>query len=128
MADLAPVIRFLEETTPARIYDKLTERLDDYREMLSRLMEAGNDKIGFVLDRSGRSLELLALQYELSSPLRILKRGYAVAKNAAGSWIVKAAGLSPGDRLKLLWQDGWVYCKIEEVECSHDAAEEIGKI
>lgn len=126
--DLSPMIRFLEETAPARMYDKLTDQLDGQRETLSRLMEAGNDKIRSVLDRSERSLELMALRYELASPLKILKRGYAIAKNAAGSWVVKTAGLSSGDRLKLLWQDGWANCIIEEVEGGYDPTEDINKI
>lgn len=63
-----------------------------------------------------RDLAEQAARLEMLSPLRVLSRGYVVAKDEAGHLVTRAAGLEKGDRLKLVFSDKEVGCEITQTE------------
>jgi exodeoxyribonuclease VII large subunit len=63
-----------------------------------------------------RDLAEQAARLEMLSPLRVLSRGYVVAKDEAGHLVTRAAGLEKGDRLKLVFSDKEIGCEITQTE------------
>jgi exodeoxyribonuclease VII large subunit len=49
------------------------------------------------------------------SPLRVLDRGYALARDPQGRLITSTAGVRPGDRVDLRLRDGTLGCRVETV-------------
>ena len=58
----------------------------------------------------------LAGRLEMLSPLRVLGRGYVVAKNEDGTVVTRAGGLNVGDRLRLKFSDKEVGCEINQTD------------
>ena len=116
VTDLSVTIRFLKEISPGRLYETLSEKLMRNSDHLEQIKNSADIRILSFLEQAERRLELLALKYELSNPMNILKRGYSVIQTAEGAWVMRAADLSPGNRLTLLLKDGRVRCTVEEVE------------
>ncbi len=56
----------------------------------------------------------LASKLDALSPLKILGRGYAIARKTDGSVVRKTADVLPGDRLTLRLSDGCVACTADE--------------
>ena len=50
------------------------------------------------------------------SPLRVLSRGYIVAKDDEGHLVTRAEGLEAGDRLRLTFSDKEVGCEVNQTE------------
>jgi exodeoxyribonuclease VII large subunit len=57
-----------------------------------------------------------AARLEMLSPLRVLGRGYVVAKNEDGQIVTRASGLQVGDRLRLKFSDKEVGCEINQTD------------
>ena len=57
-----------------------------------------------------------AARLEMLSPLRVLGRGYVVAKNEDGQIVTRAVGLRIGDRLRLKFSDKEIGCEINQTE------------
>ncbi len=68
------------------------------------------------LERENAALGALAQQLELSSPLKTMKRGFALARDRLRQPVRSAKELSPGDQLTLSFFDGDVQCTVDAVE------------
>ena len=68
------------------------------------------------LDELENSLSLLGARLETLSPYAVLKRGYAVALDAAGEVVSGTEKLSEGDLLHLRFDRGNAGVKVEELE------------
>ena len=65
------------------------------------------------LERENAALSALAQQLELSSPLKTMKRGFALARDRLHQPVRSAKALSPGDKLTLSFFDGDVQCTVD---------------
>jgi len=61
-----------------------------------------------LIERQSHVLDTLGRLLESYSYDQVLKRGFALVRNAAGEPIVAAAGVTAGERLRLQFQDGEV--------------------
>jgi exodeoxyribonuclease VII large subunit len=69
-----------------------------------------------VLVAKRRRLELLRLQLEERSPLRVLERGYAICYDASGNVLRDAAGVAPGTRVLVQLSRGRIAAEVKESE------------
>jgi exodeoxyribonuclease VII large subunit len=83
-----------------------TERLFRTSDRLVRAMTA-------MRDDHRRRLEQLGGQLHALSPLRILERGYSVARNMEGQVLKRVHEFHPGDQFRLRVQDGEVPARVE---------------
>ena len=68
------------------------------------------------VDASASALAVLGEQLELSSPLKTMKRGYALARDSFRQPVRQASALKPGDEISLSFYDGDVQCTVNAVE------------
>ena len=82
-------------------------------------------KLGRVDDGTARTDSLavererfarLAAALDALSPLKVLGRGYAVARTEEGGILRSSAQVRPGDRIELRLAQGSLACRVEEVE------------
>lgn len=66
------------------------------------------------LNREKQRLGRLAAALDAMSPLKVLARGYAVARKADGSVVSSVGAVKAGDRLRLRVSDGEIPCVVEE--------------
>lgn len=59
----------------------------------------------------------LAAALDAMSPLKVLGRGYAIARDEGGRVLTGAAQVEPGDRVELRLADGSLACRVEERKC-----------
>ena len=64
----------------------------------------------------GVSLAALGEQLELASPLKTMRRGYALALDRLRQPVRRAQALSAGDELSLCFYDGDVQCTVQSVQ------------
>jgi exodeoxyribonuclease VII large subunit len=98
--------RYLSD--PQLVVEERLEHLDRVLGDL-RLLAAGR------LDEMEHRLSLLGARLETLSPYAVLKRGYAVALDAAGEVVSDAEDLSVGDLLRLRLDQGEAGVKVEEL-------------
>jgi exodeoxyribonuclease VII large subunit len=83
----------------------------------ARLARTG-DRIQVAMDRHIRSprtsLDRMAVQLDALSPLKVLARGYSVARLANGTVAHQTAQLPPGTRFSLRVSDGELMARSEE--------------
>ncbi len=65
------------------------------------------------LSQRKEKLARLAASLDALSPLKVLGRGYAIARKEDGTLIASARDGSPGERFRLRLSDGGLNCKIE---------------
>ncbi len=73
------------------------------------------------VERARHSLAEEAAKLDALSPLKVLGRGYAIARRAGGEPLRAADEVSPGDELTLTLSRGALRCEVEEVY--HDSKE-----
>ena len=61
---------------------------------------------------------VLEVKIASSDPGEVLKRGYSIITDAQGVKKVKAAGTKPGDAVSVMFPDGTLNCKVENVKLS----------
>ena len=67
------------------------------------------------VESDAAALAVLAEQLELSSPLKTMKRGYALVRDRLHQPVRKALGLQPGEEISLCFTDGDVQCTVNSV-------------
>ncbi len=136
------VARFLEERRvrvtglarglpdPRSLLENAQQRLDDRAERLAlglvQLLRLGRERLGHLPERLSQGfarfleqrrlrLETLAgrLESHRLSHDNILKRGYALARDAAGAVVISAKAILPGAALSLEFHDGKVAVRAE---------------
>ena len=91
------------------IYEDEDARLFSY---MTRIRVAFNNRIAIMES----ALSVLQARISGADPRKILDRGYALALDGAGRVVKCAAGCSKGDKLSVMFADGRLDCRIEEVE------------
>jgi len=91
-------------------------RIADQRLLLGgleqRLAHAGSR----ILTTRRHSLEALTSKLDALSPLKVLDRGYSLARDADGNVVRSCDGLVPGQQLTVILQDGDLSTRIEKIE------------
>ena len=83
------------------------ERLERTSDRLSLSMQSQLERRAAVVEQLGATLDAL-------SPLKVLERGYAVARDEAGKVLKRAAQFSPGLAFRLALADGEVRARTSE--------------
>lgn len=79
----------------------------------SKLLHGMEQTLASQKQRVGR----LAAALDALSPLKVLGRGYAIARDEGGRVLTGAEQIEPGDRLDLRLADGILACRVEERKC-----------
>lgn len=110
---VADLVAFESVKTPTALADLFVDALAAEDERISgfatRLKVAFATKIAAMESR----VELLAQRIRGADPRNVLSRGYALVADGRGMVLKKAAGLKPGDRIRVMFEDGEVNCKVE---------------
>ena len=60
-------------------------------------------------------LARLSAALDAMSPLKVMGRGYAIARKEDGRVLTSVEGICPGERLSLRFSDGTLSCQVEEI-------------
>jgi exodeoxyribonuclease VII large subunit len=90
-------------------------RIADQRAALAALERRLVGVIGGFMGRRRRVLEGISGKVEALSPLKVLERGYSLARGPDGRLLTSAAGLAPGDAVKVTLRDGELDTRVESV-------------
>ena len=103
----------LSELSGRRVLQSPKYYIDDKRLLLDRSM----DRLCGVMRRqlhNNRELYIrLAASLDAMSPLKVLSRGYAIARRADGAVIRKASDVKPGDRVSIRLKKDEINCVVE---------------
>ncbi|MDH4132294.1 MAG: exodeoxyribonuclease VII large subunit [Gemmatimonadota bacterium] len=83
------------------------------RERLERTADRLEHLQARALERPRRDLERMAAQLDALSPLRVLERGYSVARGADGRVLRRVSDFPPGAAFRLRVTDGEVHSRVE---------------
>ena len=72
---------------------------------------------GQILSRARERLARDSAALDAMSPLKVLGRGYSIARNENGTLIASVNDAAPGERLELRLSDGSLACRVEERKC-----------
>lgn len=72
---------------------------------------------GQILSRARERLARDSAALDAMSPLKVLGRGYSIARNENGTLIASVKDAAPGERLELRLSDGSLVCRVEERKC-----------
>ena len=101
--------------TDPRAYVQDKRVLLDYQ---SRRMEQG--MAALLAGKRARTGQLAAA-LDAMSPLKVLGRGYAIARKADGGVIARTGDAVPGERFRLRVSDGELACRVEETDTRETA-------
>lgn len=96
-----------------RVAQGLTRRTSVIAERLDRAGDRLHGSILSLTERAGARVAQLAAQLDALSPLRVLQRGYAVARGDDGQVLNHRAQFAPGREFRLTVQDGDVRASVE---------------
>ncbi len=91
-------------------------RLNEHRIYIDRLEQAFADGCIGILERNQQRLKIGAAKLDGLSPLGVLGRGFAVAKNAQGKVIHSVKQVSVGEKLEMIVADGKIHTLVEMCE------------
>ena len=74
-------------------------------------------RAGQILSRARERLARDSAALDAMSPLKVLGRGYSIARNENGTLIASVKDAAPGERLELRLSDGSLACRVEERKC-----------
>ena len=100
--------RKLREHSPQMRLTVLETALQQQKE---KLVAAGQQMLRPYTDALG----MLAQKLEITSPLKTLARGYALAQDETGALVRHAAAVRQGQSLRLQFADGFALCRAETV-------------
>ncbi|MBR0517567.1 MAG: exodeoxyribonuclease VII large subunit, partial [Firmicutes bacterium] len=111
---MAALIDTLRLYTPQRLYSNLEAGFENYALTLQRLRDSAEHSIRSLLQEAESRLNLLKNDADLSNPMNVLEKGYAMARKD-GSWQDRAAAFRKGDSMDLRFKDGTLVCLVQEV-------------
>jgi exodeoxyribonuclease VII large subunit len=90
-------------------------RIADQRTAVG-LLERRLSRLGSqLLDGRRRALEALTSKLDALSPLKVLDRGYSLARGPDGKVLRSHQGLAPGDAVTVTLRDGDLRTRIEQI-------------
>lgn len=115
---MAALIDTLAFYTPQRLYQNLQAGFENYALTMQRLRDSSENSIRRILSEAENRLSLLKNDADLSNPVNVLDKGYAMVRKD-NIWIDRAAAADRGDQLDVRFQDGTLVCLVQEVRL-HD--------
>ena len=104
--------RLLLDFQSSRLAHGLRSSAAGQRERLSRLSAALPGSAARAVTQRRERLNALAASLDALSPLKVLGRGYAIARRADGKAVISTGDVAPGDKLNLTLSDGSVDCRV----------------
>ncbi len=104
--------RLLLDFQSSRLAHGLRSSSAGQRERLSRLSAALPGNAARAVTQRRERLNALAASLDALSPLKVLGRGYAIARRADGKAVISTGDVAPGDKLNLTLSDGSVDCRV----------------
>jgi exodeoxyribonuclease VII large subunit len=93
-------------------------RIDAQRAELATLRQRLEAAARGSRDRRRRALEAVAAKMDALSPLKVLDRGYSLARGPDGKLITRAGQVKPGDPLRVTLRDGELDARVEHLRPS----------
>ena len=110
----------LEQLARRRALTDPMAPIQDRRLLLDYQRERLSSALRRRLSGERERLAALAAGLDAMSPLKVLGRGYAVARKADGTVVRSAGQVAPGDGLSLRVAEGTIFCRVAEGERSQD--------
>jgi len=111
----------LDELTRARVFVNPKTMLESRYQFLdnqARLLHLLSDRR---FDTFRKALALQASRLEALSPLRVLARGYSVARTAAEKKVIRSVSdVAAGDKVETIVGDGSIYAVVDETKKADD--------
>lgn len=104
--------RLLLDFQSSRLAHGLRSSSAGQRERLSRLSAAFPGSAARTVTQCRERLNALAASLDALSPLKVLGRGYAIARRGDGKAVVSTGAVVSGDKLELTLSDGSVDCRV----------------
>lgn len=104
--------RLLLDYQSSRLAYGLRRCASKQRERLGKLSAALPGAGARLTARRREQLNAMAAALDAMSPLKVLGRGYSIARREDGKAIVSTGDVAPGDKLKLTLSDGSVDCQV----------------
>ena len=98
----------LSAQSPVRALERSEKRLSDLSARLDRALETGLRERELRLRQTAAALEAM-------SPLKVLARGYSIARKEDGPLLSSVSGLQPGERIRTVLSDGELTSEIVEI-------------
>lgn len=106
----------LERLRRSRVLRDSTTPIQDRRLLLDRLQERMSGVLSAQLREQRGELAALAAALDAMSPLKVLARGYSIARDEQGDLIRRVEDVKEEQKLRLRVSDGEVLCRVEGVE------------
>jgi exodeoxyribonuclease VII large subunit len=104
--------RRLGAAAGARIMRSPENYIDDRRLAADRAVERMTSAVRGRVSGAGARFSKAAASLDALSPLKVLGRGYAIARDASGAVIRSAADVSPGDGIALRLREDEISCTV----------------
>jgi exodeoxyribonuclease VII large subunit len=90
-----------------------------YFQAKRQLLDHQSDRLVHAMERSlsgkRQNTARLAAALDAMSPLKVLGRGYAIARKEDGTLLTRRADAVPGERFELRVSDGSIACRVDDV-------------
>ena len=106
----------LERLRRSRVLRDPMTPIQDRRLLLDRLQERMSGVLSAQLREQRGELAALAAALDAMSPLKVLARGYSIARDEQGGLIRRVEDVKEEQKLRLRVSDGEVLCRVEGVE------------
>ncbi len=104
--------RLLLDFQSGRLANGLRHAAAEQRKRLATLSAALPNGAERLVTRRRERLNALAASLDALSPLKVLGRGYAIARREDGKAVLSTGDVSAGDKLELTLSDGSVNCQV----------------
>ena len=105
----------LETLAAKRVMTDRLAYVQDKRMELFHVQQRLGDLSGVLVSRKRTQFSGLAAALDAMSPMKVLGRGYAMAKDAEGRVLKSSRALKPGDRVQVTLGEGGFTAAVEEV-------------
>lgn len=98
------------------------QKQDSYIKQLQKQLEK---QVYYILEKKQQKYNALKQQLDVVSPLKVLQRGYLLAKNEKGATLTTVKSIQKGENITLYFQDGTARATIIERSIQKSGKEEI---
>ena len=113
---LASARQRLETLAAKRVMTDQLAYVQDKRMELFHVQQRLGDLSGMLVQGKRAEFSALAAALDAMSPLKVLGRGYAMAKDEKGRVLKNSRALQPGDRVRITLGEGGFTAVVEEVD------------
>jgi len=105
----------LQSKAKSSAFTRFKDRFDDAKFLIDHNLSAMEKAIRKQLTANNEEIKRNAASLDALSPLKVLKRGYAVALDESGVAIKDAENVNIGDRINILVEKGRINCDVVSV-------------